>query len=278
VRFPPRKRLWQQSLQTQICTDIRSSPGFNELISRIRIAKSECRGLTTEFHTRILREIRDWMYWYLVCPKESSIVVGYTLAPYGYEEVDPDFYGTSKDVQPNAYCMNPDFVGVEVVKEIAEVYYRNRFHLTRETHIPDHIEGDPFNIGVDPAKHLRHLTVLVNLTSNQSSHYEEVAQLRELLTNLLPLTLIKRKDRLQVEIRLTTAYHKRPLRGVRMLNLLGTIRIPIYFLLHHGAKVILLKYQGGRERYLTCYNDFGRLEDISTTDFFHLQSEVALKV
>jgi hypothetical protein len=175
--------------------------------------------------------------------------------------------------------MNPAFVGVEVAKEIAEVYYsRNRFHIDWEIRIPDFIKGVPFKIGVDPAKNLRRLTGLVDLTSNGITHDEEVAQLQRLLTNLLPLTLIKRKDLLEVEIRHTTAYHKRSPRGVRMLNLLETIRIPIYFLLHHGAKVILPQYQGSRDRYLTCYNGFGRREENNTTNFFHLPSDDTLKV
>jgi hypothetical protein len=133
------------------------------------------------------------------------------------------------------------------------VYYsRNRFYIDWEIRIPDFIKGDPFKIGVDPAKHLRRLTGLVDLTSNGINHDEEVAQLQRLLMNLLLLTLIKRNDLLEVEIRLTTAYHNRSSRSVRMLNLLETIRIPIYFLLHHGAKVILPQYQGSRDRCLTC--------------------------
>jgi hypothetical protein len=113
---------------------------------------------------------------------------------------------------------------------------------------------------------------------NASSHDDEVSQLLELLANLLPLTLIDRKDRLEVEIRLTTRYHEGLAMDARMLNMLETLWIHIYFILHHGAKVILIQYQGGRDRRLTCYNKYGRREENSSTDFFHLPSEDALKV
>jgi hypothetical protein len=115
--------------------------------------------------------------------------------------------------------MDPAYKEVDVAKKIAEVYYpSNRFHLTEETHVPGLIKGDPFNTGTDPGKFLRRLTVLVDLPRYGSSYDVEAAKLLKLLTNLLPLTLIDRKDRLEVEIRIITEYD-RNLDGARVLNL-----------------------------------------------------------
>jgi hypothetical protein len=60
--------------------------------------------------------------------------------------------------------MNPEYVGTKAAKEIAEVYYsRNGFHLTKDEYVPDLIKADPFNVGVNPDKHLQRVTVLTEL-------------------------------------------------------------------------------------------------------------------
>ena len=84
-------------------------------------------------------------------------------------------------MQPHSYCMNPAFVGIDVAKEIAEVYYsKNLFHLIKEYHIPGLIKGDPFNIGVNPAKFIRKMTILTGISDLVSSLRleEEPSQVR----------------------------------------------------------------------------------------------------
>lgn len=108
--------------------------------------------------------MRDLVYWHIVRPEasDSALIASRVadLKPYS-----KNVYAAPKNVQPNSYCMNPAFVGVEVAKEMAEAYYsKSHFHLLHPTSIHSFLRFDPFCLNIDPLKHLCRLTVSLDLT------------------------------------------------------------------------------------------------------------------
>jgi hypothetical protein len=56
-------------------------------------------------------------------------------------------YDVSRHPQPTFWAMDPAFVGADVAKEVAAVYFsNNRFEFEEEHCMPQMLSDDPFNI------------------------------------------------------------------------------------------------------------------------------------
>ncbi|KAF1849775.1 uncharacterized protein K460DRAFT_411598 [Cucurbitaria berberidis CBS 394.84] len=239
-----------------------------------RTAKAECLLIATQFYTRSFpREIRDLVYRYVVITDVYMTRIG----PNGLYE------------QPHYHAMDPAFVGEDMAKEIAEVYYsKSNFYFVENTLIPDLIKGDPFDIGIKPFQHIRRLNITFSLRDIPQSKELQILELFEIFSQLLPLLQISRLELLRVQFIVETDFRK-PYSiddECLMLNFLETIRIPMYMLLWQESKVSLRQFDfGSREvpsRWLTCYEEGGHLttrHETHTfdTNFFQGTDEIVFK-
>ena len=213
----------------------------------------QCIEIATTFYQRALpRELRDLVYLHVVRPKNGGTVrIGYLKAPPGFEayEGDGEFdtHGESKDMQPSSWAMDPAFVGLEMAKEIAEVYRKkNPFFFSS---LPDFVKAmadDHFRPRVRPLDHIRELSIAIDY---------RIEGLAGVYDALQTLGMIKNQDVLKVAILLNTDFppiapgYLRLDAECTMINLLEMLRCPVYELLHAGSKVVITHFDGDEGGY-----------------------------
>ena len=259
------------------------------------IAKAECLAVATAFYDRKLpREIRDLVYFHLVCDlSEGMVRIGYSRAPsyFDYDDFDDEhgYYGESKDMQPSSYAMNPAFVGMEMAKEIAAVYWsKNSFMFTTQNELRHALTTDHFGLDVSPFDHIREFVVQVEHHFNANPPPDEESWLHKRFDALQTMCMVKKKDLLKVEIRLSTDFDDpADIEDERcMFNLLEMLRYPVYELLHAGSEVRIEQYNGEEDslqedvgdRFLTIYSRSWRKENKPELDFFQMSAEEWEKV
>ena len=190
------------------------------------------------FQKRALpREVRDLIYSHLIDGLKVQGEKHIRVRPSGARNPPTELCITSdirKALFPHLWVMNPDLVGLEMARGIAEVYFaESSICLPRAEFLPVLLKFDPFNLGFQPFDSIRRLTIL------------ETLDFHHLHENLMHLCRIKQKGAFELDLRLLTPF-PHPRKNVitvqderRMLCLLEDLRYPIYELIHSGSKVTI---------------------------------------
>jgi len=187
------------------------------------------------------------MWWRVECGK--SIRIGWLDSQWGEGIEALDICGESLHMQPKCWAMDPAYFGVHAAQELAETYYSiNSFYITSAQEMSNLFRADPFKLGMKPYQFIRKFTLLLNFSGTEMQSEDEVATLHK---NLQDLQLLPTKRKHEICIRLETAFqigtiklggyryrHPYDMEDERiMLNILESIRRPVYDLIHRGESV-----------------------------------------
>ncbi|KAI4693858.1 uncharacterized protein J4E84_002434 [Alternaria hordeiaustralica] len=230
-------------------------------------ARKSCRELASEFHAVLPRELRNMIYAYIVGPTAQpqttpeysgmwwrvecgkSIRIGWLDSQWGEGIEALDICGESLHMQPKCWAMDPAYFGAHAAQELTETYYSiNSFYITSAQEMSNLFRADPFKLGMKPYQFIRKFTLVLNFSGTGMQSEDEVAALHN---NLQDLQLLPPKRKHEICIRLETAFQigEIKLGGYRyrhpydmedervMLNILESIRRPVYDLLHRRKSV-----------------------------------------
>jgi hypothetical protein len=208
-------------------------------------------------------EIRNMVYHQLCKnPNTWSVAIGQTRHNPNFQSFRPEsaiqaewhyaqeaLSASTRDVhKPGGWLLNPEYVGSDMAREAAEVFYSmNEFCVSHES-LSDFLTFDRTQSGFKPYEYVRgtlqvHITTTCGNGHNErawSNTEHETAFLNGIYINLDALTLVKRKQQLHVKIRLYTGapLHATRYNGERRFyNIMEAVRSPIYDLIHAGVKV-----------------------------------------
>jgi hypothetical protein len=153
-------------------------------------------------------------------------------------------------------------VGIEMVREAAEVYYRHNEFRLDDDKLKELLGKDVFQVGVRPADHIRKLWVPIaygiieedvqfgmaqsffptddadidDLRAGELRLYEDG---RKKLSHLL---LLKNRDQLDIRLQIFTVLEDETQDRRRFCNILESMRDTMYDLMHSGAEIRLEHY------------------------------------
>lgn len=197
-------------------------------------AAPRCLAWMLAFQERDLpREIRNLIYSSLADVLKNEDGTHLCIGPsHPRSEVDehPPAHYVTQGLQRQSWIMDPDFVGLDLAGEIAQIYYAEfSFWLNGSQFQPCLDNYDPLKVGFQPFDYITKLTIL------------EMTDFNSLHENLMHLCTIRRKDKFRVDLRFLVHDTGHGYIGVEdmksMLRLLEDIRYPVYELIHSGSNV-----------------------------------------
>ncbi|KAF2250163.1 hypothetical protein BU26DRAFT_604391 [Trematosphaeria pertusa] len=110
-------------------------------------AKLSCRALCEQMWATLPRELRDAVY---------EDIVGPSLIH------KPAFWRRKmRTLGRDAHWWNGEYVGNEVLRELAETWYRTqRFRFSLPEAIPKYLDTDEFGLGIDPTEFIAHVELV----------------------------------------------------------------------------------------------------------------------
>jgi hypothetical protein len=104
-------------------------------------------------------------------------------------------YDVSRHPQPTFWAMDPAFVGADVAKEVAAVYFsNNRFEFEEEHCMPQMLSDDRFGIGIKAFEHIRRLDFNIDFKGFEYHICGEKDYFNRVYKWLNSLALIKKKN------------------------------------------------------------------------------------
>ncbi|KAH6868351.1 hypothetical protein BKA58DRAFT_459082 [Alternaria rosae] len=201
-------------------------------------ARKSCRELASEFHAVLPRELRY-----------MSIRTGWFDSQWSEGVEALDVSGESLHMQPKSWAMDPAYFGEHVAQELTESYYNiNSFYITSAQETSKLFRADPFKLGTRPYQFIRKFMLALNLCEAELQSEDELATIRK---HLQDFELLPAKRKHEICIRLETSFQLGQilLGGSRfrypydmehervILNVLESIRRPVYDLIHRGKSI-----------------------------------------
>ncbi|KAI4660672.1 uncharacterized protein J4E78_005377 [Alternaria triticimaculans] len=231
--------------------------------TKSQVEQQACRRLAIGMYSKLPRELRDIVYGYAI--KEPFLIRV------------PDFQQLKNAEVPSTKRIYSQFyVGVEVAREVAEYYYSKQYIIAKFQTLRETLTQDVFHLGVKPYMHTRELHVLINndkisgclvkeagadangrLIENvyvENCIAQEKGNLDDLYQKLEAGFALFKGERepsllkLRIIIKMSGyshAYYEHTQEGVtamrdyerRFMNMLETIRKPVYDMIHAGCNV-----------------------------------------
>lgn len=219
--------------------------------------------LHTAMRSKMPIEIRNMVY-HRLCKKPNTwpVSIGQTRHNPNFQSFRPEsaieaewhyaqeaLSASTCDVhKPGGWLLNPEYVGSDMAREAAEVFYSmNEVWVSHES-LSEFLTFDRTQSGFKPYEYVRgalevHISTTCGNGDNErawSNTENETTFLNGIYTNLNALTRVKRKQQLHANIRLCKGapLHATQYTGERRFyNIMEVMRSPIYDLIHGGVKV-----------------------------------------
>ena len=213
-------------------------------------------------HKRLPRELREMVYTYIY--GNQYIELDRRSWPSDYSRSD-----RTGDLTPDSAWLNPDFVGLDMAREGAEIYYQKNTFQLHDSQLKDLFQPQ-YDHGMDPTQYLRKLSVAVRYADitddlqygsenffNVSRPYlerdpdkyisptEELALYEERREALYHILRLQRREQLAIFITLDTVMTGSQVRFANhrhLFNILEMVREPVYELMHAGADVSVRQF------------------------------------
>ncbi|KAF2866667.1 hypothetical protein BDV95DRAFT_194689 [Massariosphaeria phaeospora] len=144
--------------------------------------------------SKLPRELRDMIYKHL-CVSDGPIKVDIPDENKGAGSV------ATPQMQADSHFLNPQFMGVQLAQEAAEVYYSsNTFKLYHDAHVGTFLRNAPFIPDLAPFKYVRDLEVRICFESLVADHDQALKHRLSQLHDELRFSLgqVEKKAQLRV--------------------------------------------------------------------------------